>query len=54
MAQLILERIKNPACVLVESLPVTTRGNQGFGSTGISANCADLGCGDPIVIPVAI
>ena len=33
MAQLILERIENTECVLVDSLPVTTRGNQGFGST---------------------
>ena len=54
MAQLILERIENPECILVESLPITTCGNQGFGSTGISANSADLGCGDPMVIPVAI
>ena len=59
MAQLIRERIENPEYVLVDSLPVTTCGNQGFGSTGISGksvsvNSADLGCGDPMVIPVAI
>ena len=60
MAQLNLERIENPECVLVESLPTTTRGNQVFGSTGLSskpvtANSADLGCGDPMVtIPVTI
>ena len=52
MAQLILEHIKNPECVLVDSLPVTNRGTQGFGSTGLAT--ADLGCGDPMVIPVAI
>ena len=38
----------------MESLSITTLGNQGFGSIGISANSADLGCGDPMVIPVAI
>ena len=54
MAQLILESIENPECILVETLPGTTRGDQGFGSTGLSANSADLRCGDPMVIPVAI
>ena len=54
MAQLILERIENPECVLVNSLPETKRGNRGFSSTGIYVNSADLGCGDPMVIPVAI
>ena len=52
MAQLILERIKNPACVLVDSLPVTSQGTQGFGSIRLAT--ADLGYGDPIVIPVAV
>ena len=54
MAQVILERIENPECVLVKSLPETKRGNRGFGSTGTSVNSADLGCGNPMVIPVAI
>ena len=65
MAELILERIENPECVRVDTLPVTTRGNQGFGSIGISGktriscksvtiNAADLVCGDPMVLPVAI
>ena len=40
MAQLILERIENPECILVEELPSTGRGSNGFGSTGI--NSADL------------
>ena len=52
MAQLILERIENPICTLVDTLPNTTRGDQGFGSTGLAT--ADLGCGDPMVIPVAV
>ena len=46
IAQLILEHIENPVC--------TTCRNQGFGSTALSANSADLGCGNPMVIPVAI
>ena len=54
MAQLILERIENSVCTLVNTLTSTARGNQGFGSTGLSANSTDLGCGDPMVIPVAI
>ena len=57
MAQLILESIENPECVLLETLTGTTRGNQGFGSTGTSVNLAsstDLGCGNPMIIPIAI
>ena len=34
IAQLILERIRNPETKLVESLSLTKRGTQGFGSTG--------------------
>ena len=52
MGQLILECIKNLAWVLIDSLPVTSRGIQGFGSTGLATT--DLGCGDPMVIPVGI
>ena len=34
IAQLILEQIRNPETKLVESLSLTERGTQGFGSTG--------------------
>ena len=54
MAQLILKHIENPVCTLVNTLPSPTRGNQGFGPIGLSANSADLECGDRIVIPVGI
>ena len=57
IAQLILERIENLEYVLVKSLPETNRLNWGFGSTRLSfnsANSADLGCDDPILIPVSI
>lgn len=34
IAQLIIERILTPESMEVNDLPTTTRGNQGFGSTG--------------------
>ena len=52
MAQLILERIENPECILVEELPSTGRGSNGFGSTGI--NSADLGCNEPRIVPARV
>ena len=52
MAQLILERIENPECILVDELPETERGSKGFGSTGI--NSADLGCNEPMIVPVRL
>ena len=52
MAQLILECIENSEYVLIDSLPATKHGTQGFDSTGLAT--AELGCGDPMVIPVAI
>ena len=52
MAQLILERIENPECILVDELPITKRGSKGFGSTGI--NSADLGCNEPMIVPVRL
>ena len=52
MAQLILERIENPECILVNELPTTERGYQGFGFTGI--NSADLGCNEPMIVPVRL
>ena len=61
MAQLILTRILTPKIepILVE-LPKckTTRRTSGFGSTGISSisvnSAVDLGCDEPMVIPVTI
>ena len=50
MAQLILERIENPEWILVNELPMSKRGSKGFGYTGI--NSADLGCNEPMIIPV--
>ena len=52
MSQLTLERIDNPDCTLVEELPNTGRGSNGFGSTGI--NFADLGCNEPMIVPVRL
>ena len=52
MAQLILERIENPECILVDELPETERASKGFGSTGI--NSADLGCNEPMIVPVRL
>ena len=52
MAQLIQERIENPECILVEELPSTGRGSNGFGSTGI--NSADLECNEPMIVPVRL
>ena len=52
MAQLILERIENSECILVEELPSTGRGSKGFGSTGI--NSADLGCNEPMIVPARL
>ena len=52
MAQLILQRIENPECILVEELPSTGRGSNGFGSTGI--NSADSGCNKPIIVQVRL
>ena len=52
MAQLILERIANHECILVEELPETERASKGFGSTGI--NSADLGCNEPMIVPVRL
>ena len=52
MAQLILERIENPECILVNELPTTKRGYQGFESTGI--NSADLGCNEPMIVPARL
>ena len=52
MAQLILERIENPECILVDKLPETKRATKGFGSTGI--NSADLGCNEPMIVLVEL
>ena len=52
IAQFIMERIKNPECIIVHSLPTTNCGVQRLGSTGLAT--ADLGCGNPMVIPVAM
>ena len=59
MAQMILESIQNPDTQHVDSLPETTRGSSGFGSTGTSTATAttepsDLGCNQPMVIPVTL
>ena len=52
MAQLMLERIDNPECILVDELPETERASKGFGSIGI--NSADLGCNEPMIVPVRL
>ena len=52
MAQLILERIENPDCTLVEKRPSTGCESQGFGSTGI--NSADPGCNEPMIVQVRL
>ena len=52
MAQLILERIENPKCILVEELSSMGRGSNGFGSTGI--NSAELGCNEPMIVPARL
>ena len=52
MAQLILERIENPECILVDELPQTERASKGFGSTAI--NPADLGCNEPMIVPARL
>ena len=52
MAQLFLEKIENPECILVDELLMTKRGSKGFGSTGI--NSADLGCNEPMIFPVRL
>ena len=52
IAQLILQRIENPKCILVDKLPETEQGTKGFGSTGI--NSAHLGCNEPMIIPVRL
>ena len=65
MAQMILESIQNPDTQHVDSLPDTSRGSSGFGSTGTSridpvpaaaavAELTDLGCNQPMVIPVTL
>ena len=58
MAQLILTRILTPEIEpVLGELPITIRGTSGFGSTGIfsiSVNSTDLGCDEPMVIPVSI
>lgn len=50
IAHLILERIENSECILVNELPITEQGSTGFGSTGI--NSANLGCDEPMIVPV--
>ena len=52
MAQLILERMENPECVLVEELPSTGWESNGFGSTDI--NSANIGCNEPMIVPVRL
>ena len=52
MAQLILERIENLECILVNELPISKRGSKGCGSTGI--NSADLRCNEPMIVPVGL
>ena len=52
MAQLFLERIKNPECPLVNELPTTKRGYQGLRSSGF--NSVDLGCNEPMIVPVRL
>ena len=52
MAQLILEQIENPECILVDELPETERASKCWGSTGI--NSADLGCNEPMIVPVRL
>ena len=65
MAQMILESIQNPDTQHVDSLPDTSRGSSGFGSTGTSrikpvpaaaatVEPTDLGCNQPMVIPVIL
>ena len=54
---MILEQIQNPKVTVTQKLPTTTRGQQGFGSTGINTTTVqnyDLGCKEPMVIPVKI
>ena len=53
MAQMILENIQNPDTQPVDSLPDTSHGSSGFGSTGMSA-VTNLGCNQPMVIPVTL
>lgn len=52
MAQVILERIENPKCIVVKELTNTERGSKGFGSTRI--NTVDLGCNEPMIVPVCL
>ena len=57
MAQMILKSIQNPDTQYVDSLPNTSRGSSGFGSTGTAAattKVSDLGCNQPMVIPVTL
>ena len=61
MAQMILESIQNPDTQHVDSLPDTSRGSSGFGSTGTgqinpaaAATASNLGCNQPMVIPVTL
>lgn len=50
MAQLILERIENSECILVEELPNIEHRSNEFGSTGM--NSADLRRNEPMIVPV--
>ena len=73
MAQMILESIQTPDTLHVDSLPNTSRGSGGFGSTGTgqispttpdtaqappaaaaTTEPSDLGCNQPMVIPVTL
>lgn len=58
MAQLVLEKIGNLKYAPVNDLPKTQQGSKGFGSTGITGNpqvmSADLGCNQPMVVPVQL
>lgn len=41
IAQLILERIMTPEVEVVDELSETTRGENGFGSTGVGTDCTN-------------
>ena len=52
MAQLILKGIENLECNIVAEPLSTGQGSNGFGSTGI--RFADLGCNEPMMVPVSL
>ena len=57
IAQLILEQIQTPEVKILQELPTTISGHQGFGSMGINTTTVqnyDLGCEEPMVLPIKI